>query len=466
MSKFFSSSGSSNSEDDGVNTSNAAGVNGRWKSLAKHTGAIATAATVGVVVFASYRYRVAKPSQYVVRTGPLIETVAVNKKAFQLPFQTAKFISVEPTNYTFTLQAMSKEKMEFILPGVYTIGPQDEPNALIRYATLLSNKSEEELTNIIKGIIEGETRVLTATLTLEEIFSGRDKFRDSVTTRVDKELSQLGLKIHNANIQEMSDHAGSEYFQFLRQRARANAENDARINIAEAQKEGDIAVKERQKDTRMRTAGFESQAVTFENERNVEMAQSNAILAVRKAEFDRQSQIARIEASKAADQREAELQKEVETKRIAQEQERLRADIWVKANVEAEAKERTADAELYAKKTQAAGVLARFEAEAEGLTKLFQSANGNPDLVMQYLMVDRGLYPELAKAMADGVKGMKPNINVWNTGANGGNPVADVLKNIPASVDMLRSVGIKPPSWLMDTLSAQTGSSSSSLTKA
>lgn len=69
---------------------------------------------------------------------------------------------------------------------------------------------------------------------------------------------------------------------------------------------------------------------------------------------------------------------------------------------------------------------------------------------MQYLMVDRGLYPELAKAMADGVRGMQPKINVWNTGANGGNPVADVLKNIPASVDMLSSVGIKPPAWLMD----------------
>ena len=52
-------------------------------------------------------------------------------------------------------------------------------------------------------------------------------------------------------------------------------------------------------------------------------------------------------------------------------------------------------------------------------------------------MVDRGLYPELAKAMADGVRGMQPKINVWNTGGNGGNPVADVLKNIPASVDML-----------------------------
>ena len=96
----------------------------RWRSLLKNTSAVAAAGVVGVAVFAGYRFRVAKPSQYVVRTGWLIDKVAVDKKAFQMPFQTYKMISVEPNNYKFDLQAMSKEKMEFILPGVYTIGPK------------------------------------------------------------------------------------------------------------------------------------------------------------------------------------------------------------------------------------------------------------------------------------------------------------------------------------------------------
>jgi len=248
----------------------------------------------------------------------------------------------------------------------------------------------------------------------------------------------------------MSDHAGSEYFQFLRQRARANAENDARINIAEAQKEGDIAVKERVKDTRMKTSGYESEAVTYENQRNVEIAESNAQLKVREAEFDKLAQVARIEANMATANREAELQKEVETRRIAQLQEQLRSEILVKANVEGEAKERTADADLYAKRAEAEGVLARFEAESKGLQKLFETCN-DPNIVMQYLMVDRKLYPELAKSMADGVRGMQPKINYWKTGSDVGNPIADALKNIPASVDMLNSIGIKPPSWLMST---------------
>jgi flotillin len=407
-----------------------------------------TLALGGFVAFAVMRYQIAKPSQYVVRTGIMIDKVTVDKKAFQWPFQTAKMISVQPSNYMFDLQAMSREKMEFILPGVYTIGPKDEPKALVRYATLLSNTSESQLTSIIKGIIEGETRVLTASLSLEEIFSGRDEFRDHVTHRIDKELDKLGLVIHNANIQEMSDHAGSEYFQFLRQRARANAENEARINIANAQKDGDIAVKDRERETRIRTSEFESNAVTFENERNVEIAESNAKLKVHQAEFKKMSEIARIEAEKASEIREMELLKEVETRRIAQQQEHMRSELLVKAKVEAEAKERTADADLYAKKAEAAGVLARFNAEAEGLRQLFEGCD-NPDIVMQYLMLDRNLYPELAKAMADAIRGMNPKINYWNTGGEVGNPISDVLKNVPASVDMLKTTGITPPSWLM-----------------
>jgi len=424
-----------------------------WESVASSPLTYVGLTVVSGAAFLASRYKVALPSQYVVRTGIFIPKVAINKKAFQLPFQTAKMVSVQPKNFTFNLQAMSKEKMEFVLPGVYTIGPKDDEKSLEIYATLLSNTTEDELTHIIKGIIEGETRVLTASLTLEEIFSGRDQFRDNVTTRVNKELETLGLWIHNANIQEMSDHAGSEYFQFLRQRARANAENEARINIAEAKRRGDIEVKERQKETRIKMAEFETQAVMYENQRNIEVAQSNAELKVRQADFDRQSQIARIESDQAAALRASELTKEVETKRILEKQERLRSEVFVQAQVESEAKERAADAELYSKKAEADAIYARFKAESEGLQELFASAGHDSDLVMKYLMIRDRLLPELAKANADAIHGLQPKISVWNMGGdNKSNPIADIMKSLPPLVDTIyQQTGMKPPAWLMDT---------------
>lgn len=36
------------------------------------------------------------------------------------------YIELTPKSYTFVLHAMSKEKMEFVLPCVFTIGPKDD----------------------------------------------------------------------------------------------------------------------------------------------------------------------------------------------------------------------------------------------------------------------------------------------------------------------------------------------------
>lgn len=433
------------------------------KKYTLYTSAGGVVALAGLVGFASYRYKVAKPSQYLVRTGLGINKVAIDKKAFQWPFQTAKFISVQPQNYRFDLQAMSKEKMEFILPGVYTIGPKDENEALKKYATLMSNTTEEERTNIIKGIIEGETRVLTASLTLEQIFSGRDEFRDQVTERIDRELGKVGFVIHNANIQEMSDHEGSEYFQFLRQRARANAEAEARKNIAEAQREGDISVKDNERTTRIKTAEFESSAVTVENERNIDIAKSTAELKIKEAEYYRQSELAKIEAEKAAAIREKELQRELEERTVKQQTEKLRSEQLALAIVEAEAQERRADAYLYQKQKEAEaymvqkakeaeGILAVYNAQAEGLQNLLNTAD-DPSTVIQYLMIDRNVYPQLAKANADAIRGLNPKITYWNTGGDGGdNPITKVIQNIPPLMETIhQQTGILPPDWIANT---------------
>lgn len=91
------------------------------------------------------------------------------------------------------LQAMTKEKLQFLLPVVFTVGPdvnqrgaaagqaprdvahadqapEDRGDALLKYAMLLaeadtnksSNSSIQHIENIVKGIIEGETRVLVS----------------------------------------------------------------------------------------------------------------------------------------------------------------------------------------------------------------------------------------------------------------------------------------------------------------
>ena len=49
--------------------------------------------------------------------------------------------------------------------------------------------------DIVKGIIEGETRVIVSSMTMEEIFKEREVFKTAVIRNVQKELDQFGLRM-------------------------------------------------------------------------------------------------------------------------------------------------------------------------------------------------------------------------------------------------------------------------------
>lgn len=50
-----------------------------------------------------------------------------------------------PKSYAFTLHAMSNEKMEFILPCVFTIGPKDNVDYLTKYSKYLLFESDDKV---------------------------------------------------------------------------------------------------------------------------------------------------------------------------------------------------------------------------------------------------------------------------------------------------------------------------------
>ena len=70
------------------------------------------------------RYVVADASEYLAITGWGIDDVKLAKKSLVFVGQQCKKFSIVPVNYTFEVNAMSAEKLPFILPAVFTIGPQ------------------------------------------------------------------------------------------------------------------------------------------------------------------------------------------------------------------------------------------------------------------------------------------------------------------------------------------------------
>ncbi|KAI0552673.1 hypothetical protein F4679DRAFT_44987 [Xylaria curta] len=429
-----------------------------------------------------------------------IKNVLITKTAWVWPFQRCTRFSVQPHDYAMNLQAMTKEKLQFLLPVVFTIGPdvnarganarfgaasgsgsgvhsgdEDRGDALMKYAMLLADSSEKEkgtqyLENIVKGIIEGETRVLVSSMTMEEIFTEREEFKRRIFRNIQGELDQFGLKIYNANVKELKDAVGSTYFQSLSQKAHEGATNQARIDVADAQLRGNVGEADRRGQQERQIAKINAETAVQKTDRDIERATAEANLATQKTNLNRDVEIARIQATRATESRDEDLKKDVEVKRAAAELERLRASDVVKATIAREAKQQAADASAYEIE---AAAKAEFEKanmvadanlqkqlrEAEGITAMADAyaklgqAFGSPENLLRYMMIEKGTYVALAKANAAAVQGMQPKISVWNTGAEAG---AGGSGGSQDSAATMRNVyQLLPP--LMSTIHEQTG---------
>jgi flotillin len=352
-------------------------------------------------------YHVAEPSAYLAITGAGIDGVQVKKKAFIYPFQKVCKFSITPFDFSLSLQAMTIEKLNFSLPCVMTIGPDDKEEALVKYAILLTGNNDGKtpqggrngtigvaegrghVQTIVKGVIEGETRSIVSTMTMEELFKERKIFRDKVIKNVQSELDQFGLKIYNANVKELMDTPGSEYFAYLSRKAHEGASNQAKVDVADARMRGEIGEADRQGQAKQAIAKIHADTAVQETIRKKEKAEADSELTQKEIAIEKTLKLDRIEAARSAEQRDTELQKLVEEKRAGMELERQRATTVVKAKIARESDQEKADALLYTQRKNAEAHQAQKQAETDALfyrqtrdaeAKLFtvqQDANGH-----------------------------------------------------------------------------------------
>ncbi|CAM6108637.1 unnamed protein product [Calypogeia fissa] len=458
---------------------------------------------------------IANPSEYLIITGSGITDVKLAKKGWVFPFQSVRTFDICPRNYSFDVHAMSIEKLPFTLPAVFTIGPRDEEESLVKYAKLIAPLDEggnDHITDLITGVVEGETRVLAAGMSMEQVFRGAKEFKEEVFEKVQLELNQFGLHIYNANIKQLEDIKGHEYFSYLGQKTQQEAANQAKVDVAEAKYKGDTGAKERhgltlrnaakvEAETKIytknRTAEARQQEVKmdaetkiYENEREAEVAEANANLATKKSQWLQQSKIAEIESNRTADIRDAELTKALEQKKALVETERLRGQELARATVDYEVKvqaanadvyklQKNSDAELYSRQVKAEGLVKEADAylyrqqkeadaflytkqkEAEGIRLMAEAQagyvesmlaafSGNVGAFHDYMMLDRKVYQEMGRINAEAIRGLQPKMSVWTTGSGDGS--GSVGSAAAPISDIYRMI---PP--LLTTIKDQTG---------
>ncbi|KAK1368285.1 Flotillin-like protein 3 [Heracleum sosnowskyi] len=463
-------------------------------------------------------YKVAGPSEYLAITGLFIHDVQLAKKKYVYPFQKCVKFDISPVNYNFNVQAMSAEKLPFVLPAVFTIGPRvDDHDSLMLYAKLVSShdRHSNHVNDLVMGVIEGETRVLAASMTMDEIFRGTKQFKQQVFDQVQLELNQFGLLIYNANVKQLVDVPGHEYFSYLGQKTQMEAANQAKVDVSEAKMKGEIGAKEREGLTLQNAAKVDAESKImatrrqgegnkeeiriktevqiYKNQRDAEVEQANAELAKKKAMWSQSAKMAQVEAQMAVSMREATLQMEVEKQNALTMTEKLRAQDLSKANIDYDiqvqetntklyakqkaaeavlfeaqkkaeaqkasadadmyARQRAAEAELYSKLKEAEGTTALAQAQAMSVGNLLNQVGGNYSSLRDYLMIYNGTYKDVAQLNADAVRGLQPKINIWTNGVGEGS------SNSGGSGSALKEIaglyGMLPP--LLQTVNDQTG---------
>jgi len=414
-------------------------------------------------------------------------------------FQDYQFLDLTPIPIDIKLEgALSQQNIRVNTPSTFMVGISTEPGVMENAAERLLGLSLDEIRQLARDIIFGQMRVVIATMPIEEINADRDKLIANISTGVEVELKKVGLRLINVNIQDITDESG--YIDALGKEAAARAINEAKIKVAQQERDGDIGAAEAHRDQRIRVAEANARATEGENLAAVEIAQSNAARREREAEAQRlavaaekvaaakaleESYVAeelaerqrakrdeaaqaasvivsaeierkKIEVLAEAQKNKVRLDAEAEKLRVELEAEAEKRRIELTAQADAErlrvTKQGEADGLRAFMEAQAAGTLAQLSARADGFRAVVAAAGGPAEAAR--LMVTEQL-PSLVEAQVKAIANLKiDQVTVWDGGRNkdgkGGTAefVSGLVGALPPLHDLTRSVGIDLPDFL------------------
>lgn len=407
--------------------------------------------------------------------------------AFVWPvIQDYRFLDLTPISIDVDLRnALSKQNIRVDVPSRFTVGISTEPAVMTNAAERLLGLDLSAVRTVAHDIIVGQMRLVIATMDIEEINADRDKFYSNVSHHVESELKKIGLRLINVNVTDIHDESG--YIQALGKEAAAKAINDARVSVAQKQRDGSIGEAEAQREMRIKvsetqalanigeaeaqqlqrskvanaeaiaasgeaeaqqlqrikTAEANARAVEGENQSKIQVAKSEAERRQAEAESLRLAMTAeKVQSAKALEdaykaEEAAEKARAAREKASREADEVIRAEIDKrKAEIAAEAQAEQirriakgeADAIFMKQEAEARGLFEVLSKQAEGFQKVVNSAGGNTREAVLLLIADK--LPELVKTQVEAIKGIKiDKVTVWEGGNGGGNGEGNSTSN-------------------------------------
>ena len=392
--------------------------------------------------------------------------------------QNYAFLDLKPMTININLEhALSQQNIRINVPSTFTIGIDTKPSIMQNAAVRLLNLDQASIEDMAREIIFGQLRLTVATLTIEQINQDRDSFLELIQKNVGQEMRKVGLYLINVNIADITDE--SDYIESIGKKAASTAVEQARVDVANAQRDGAIGQAEAdrtreiqvaqnnaeaekgrkaaQADQRVYVEQQEAMAVGGENAAQAEIARANADLAEAEASAKQRADVATAQAeaeiAKAKyDEEEQSLRaSEIARETIAKQQ------VEIAAEAEAERQRRIArgeaDAILAKYEAEAEGVKQVLEAKAQGYSNLVSSASGDPKAAATLLMVEK--IEAMVSAQTEAIRNLKiDKITVWDSGNDKdgnsatSNFVSSLVQSLPPIHDVAKMSGVELPDYL------------------
>lgn len=303
------------------------------------------------------------------------------------------YISLSASSLEITTEdSMSSQKVPINVVSTVVLKVKNDTTSILKAIERFNGRDIKDvklnMEEISRQILEGKLREVVSTLSVEELYSNREKFANSVQEAATAELSTMGLEVMSFTIKDVTDENG--YIKSLGVKqiaekrkeadiAQAEAERERQIKVSEAHRDGEQAklanlaeisaankekvIKEQSYQLEIQTSKAQSD-VAYEIQKNI--TQKEIIQTEMDAELLRQERQKDIEQAAV----QVDISKEVKKKELAERQAEtakatLQATVVEPAIAERERQAQVADSERYKKVADADAEASKLKKQAE-----------------------------------------------------------------------------------------------------
>lgn len=227
-------------------------------------------------------------------------------------------------------------------------------------------KTIDELNSQLSAIVSSVARTILGKMDINDILETRSSLWDSFMEEISKNVKEFGLVCtKNIELMKIYDTPGSSIIYNIQKKKESQIERDAKISIAENNKEAREKEIESERQIELARIDKEKQVgeADAENRKIVEIAKQQAY---QKINIEKKETIAReLEAKMVQETNEAEIAKQ---KKIIEEEQEKAVKV-IKAEAEAETLKKIAEGRKAAAKNDAEATIEKAEAEAKAIQK-------------------------------------------------------------------------------------------------